>query len=137
MTTTTTRINLPRIIPGPRGSAAGWYKHVTAVDATLTNGWALVGEILNPGLHDVPVGAIMVRWYPTGSVKHTYHRADILRAEADGSLTTVGEEMDWNEAFLAIRDRVAELIDAPKPNPLATYTDDELLAECRSRGLAL
>lgn len=50
----------------------------------------------------------------------------------------VTKAIDWvqgNDWALQIRDRVAELLDQPKENPLAKYSTEELLAELKRRGV--
>lgn len=61
------------------GRRRGWHKRVTAVDRERRGGYALKGEFLRDGLHDVPAGTVIVETEPTGSVKRGGMEARVWR----------------------------------------------------------
>jgi hypothetical protein len=121
------------------GRRKGWIKHVTACDSSKTNGYAFDGDFLDADREvELPIGAILVRVDPEGSVKNNWQSGHVLRLEADSSLSELTEgNPDWRNDFLSIRDIVCEALNTPPPNPLAEFSDEALLAEVRGRGLSL
>ena len=137
-----------KIVNGRTRGKRQWHKHVTAVDKSKDNGYAFEGEFLNDGEHDLPVGAIVISKDPNPSRRDPYGAiARCMRVEPDGTLTTTNRQeskswldgQDWNEEFLSFRDHVAEQLAVsqgqPAPNPLAGFTDEEIVAEAKRRGL--
>jgi hypothetical protein len=95
------------------GRRTGWTKHVTSVDTTKNNGYAFEGEFLNDGLHELPVGAVLVSKDPAGSVKHARHEGSVGVVQEDGSIAWQPCCDNWREDFLLLRDAVqAELSNA-------------------------
>jgi len=134
------------------GRRKGWMKHVTACDETKNNGYAFDGEFLSDGREiELPVGSIIIRVDPQGSVKNNWQSAHALRLEIDGKLTelTPGADadlypgspgLDWRDDFLSFRDIVCAALRAesqvPADNPLAGFSDADLLAEISRRKLS-
>lgn len=119
------------------GRRRGWTKLVTSVDKSKTNGYAFEGEFLNEGLHEVPIGSTLVQKNPEGSVKNGYSVGRVGVVCVDGSVNWREEEPDWYKEFLLIRDMVCEALgqELAEATGLSAISDDELLAECRRRGL--
>jgi len=123
------------------GRRQGWIKHVVQVDESRPNGYAFDGDFLRAGREtDLPVGAILIRVDPCGSVKNGWKEGHVLRLEADGELTELTDDgLNWYDDFLTIRDTVTEALaqnaEQSANNPLAGYSDDAILAEARKRGL--
>ena len=115
------------------GNRRGWHKRVTAVDQSKRNGYALEGEFLNDGEHDVEVGAVIVECYPTGSVKNGGKQGCVYVVQADGSLVRQHDSVDWHSQFPTLRDQVVEALAGEKPNPLAAFSTEELQAEIARR----
>jgi len=116
------------------GQRVGWAKHVTKINEGQKGGYAYEGEFLRSGQAELPVGAVLIYINPEGSVAHQYQSAKVRRVLAGGELETVREFANFRTEEPTIRRFVAELLDIT-PNPLADYTDENLLAECRRRGL--
>ena len=124
----------------------GWTKLVTSVDKSKSNGYAFEGEWLDDGEYDLPVGAVVIAKAPGGSRSRPYDIGLCYRVTEDGLVQTnedAGQSWEhghnWRESFLTFRDHVAEQLalmgDVEPTNPLAEYSDDEILAEARRRGL--
>lgn len=111
----------------------GWVKEVTAVDKSKSNGYAFEGRFVNPkdGLSECGNGLYIVCSIE-GSRKNQKKCVAVFEIKND----EVTKAIDWvqgNDWALKIRDRVAELLDQPKENPLAKYSTEELLAELKRR----
>ena len=126
------------------GRRESWMKHVTGCDASKTNGYAFDGDFLKASREvDLPVGAILIRVDPEGSVKNNWQSGHVFRLQADGELDELTEgNLDWRDDFLTIRDIVFAAIsgeseESKEPaNPLAGFSTEDLLAELRRRETA-
>lgn len=115
------------------GNRKSWYKAVESVDQTKGNGYAFSGNFVPTNQEiEYPEGTIIIECQPTGSVKHGGKMGVIHRVTNEG-LESIGE-YDYEKEFLSFRDAVAEFVSSPV-NPLAEYTDDDILAEAKRRGL--
>jgi len=101
--------------PTASGRRTGWAKHVTGVDQTKTNGYAFEGEFLDVGESDLPLGAIVVEQYPTGSVRNGNPEGRIYRVTDEG-LREIDEGYHWREQFLSLRDAVAKALSTTDPD---------------------
>ena len=118
-----TSIRIRYEVPVGSGRRRGWGKVVTSVDTTKTNGYAFEGEFLGDGEVDLPLGTVIVEKYPAGSVKNSYWQWTVGRVSEAGEIeheTADGKSEKWafyweREQFLSFRDRVAELVDGPRP----------------------
>jgi hypothetical protein len=121
------------------GHRKSWIKHVTACDKTKTNGYAFDGKFLPAGVEvDLPVGAVLVRVDPEGSVKNSYQSGHVLQLRPDGELELLASG-NWRDDFLTLRDAVCYAINAAEDvgpvNALEGYSTEELLAELKRRGV--
>ena len=115
------------------GNRKSWYKAVESVDQTKGNGYAFSGGFVSVNQEvEYPEGTIIIECQPTGSVNHGGKMGVIHKVTAEGLESL--EEYDYNREFLSFRDAVAELIATPV-NPLAEFTDDDILTEAKRRGL--
>ena len=121
------------------GRRKGWTKLVYDVDTSKTNGYAFDGRFLNDGKHDLEVGAVLVSKDPCGSVKNGHDEGMLGIVQADGSIDWTCAAKDWRKDFLDLRDAVAEALnrEVEPVNPLAAYTDEQILAELHRRGLTV
>lgn len=122
------------------GKRSGWTKHVTNVDMTKTNGYAFEGEFIPGGKEiELPVGAILIQKNPEGSVKNGWWEAEVFRLSEDGTLIDLAPDTkyDWKDDFLSFRDLVAEALEQEPPNPLAEFSDLELIEELERRGITV
>lgn len=116
-------------------------KHVTSVDVTKTNGFALLGEFLREGREqEVPAGAIVLRVYGEGSAKHRVIIADVLSVNDDGTVNKLAS-YDYEREFVSLKNKLAELTTVnltPKaqtaPSALAGLDTEALIAEVERRG---
>jgi len=115
------------------GRRNSWWKKVTSVDTAKTNGYAIGGDFLpvNKEL-DLSNGDILIEVRPTGSVNHSGKEGYIYIIEND-ELVEITHH-NWLNNFLTIRDKLANLL-GEVPNPFSKFSDDELLAEAKTRGL--
>ena len=119
-----------------------WAKEIIAVDQTKTNGYAFDGDFVQSG--DVEIDVSKTRVYlvcsETGSNRYRTNAYQVVKMNAGGKfewvdISTTDETRGW---ALRIRDDVANLladINDEKINPLAMFSDDELIAEMNLRGL--
>jgi hypothetical protein len=100
----TVRTTLPHITAS--GSRRGWYKLVTSVDTTKSNGYAFEGDFLKSGVElDLPMGSVIISKNPTGSVKNGGYDGYIY--VVDSTELGYDEKFDWDRNFLSFRDAVA------------------------------
>jgi len=122
-----------------------WAKFVTAVDTSKVNGYAFKGEFVEDGTVEVEIKPqVFLIMTTNGSRKYQTQHYSVVTMDAVGTLAltniyTTDEERGW---ALRIRDKVAALValvaeisgQAPA-SPLAGFSDEELVAELRRRGL--
>ena len=134
------------------GRRTGWIKQVTSVDPNGRNGYAFGGEFLRDGVEvDLPVGSILVRVDPEGSVKNAWQSGHILKLEDDGEMVELADG-DWKDDFLGLRDAATEAMPwpdethqseetvQPKTNCAINLSDVpvlDLIAELRRRGIKI
>lgn len=119
-----------------------WAKVVERVDESKASGWAYEGAfIATGGIQDVPVGSVILLYGEKGSRGNPRPLAEVLTANADGTLSkrASASGQAWART---LRDDVAELLGDDDPlallpwSPeLMRYEDDALLSELRRRGL--
>ena len=115
----------------------GWVKEVTGVDKSKSNGYAFEGRFVNPigGLSECGDGLYIVCSIE-GSRRRQKKCVAVFEIK-DDEVTKVIDWVEGNDWALQIRDRVAELLDQPKENPLAKYSTEELLEELKRRGMQI
>ena len=137
----TQTIRIRPTVGSASGRRTGWIKQITSVDSSKSNGYAFEGEFLTAGQEvDLPVGAILVRVDPEGSVKNAYQSGHIYRLQADGEMEEL-ESGDWRDDFLTLRDAASDALEenlarrAPEPAiDLAAISTADLVAEIQRRG---
>jgi len=118
---------------------------ITGVDPTKTNGYAFEGEFIPLDTEvELPVGALVMRVGFEGSRKNGVSTARLWRVTPEGleelspkkgnPETYYGAGWNYRRQFITIRDTIAELL-GEEVNPLAGFSDEEILAEARRRGL--
>ena len=135
---TTARIEITT--PYGSGRRKGWYKLVTGVDTTKSDGYAFAGDSISAGQHDLAVGSVVIAKMPSGSAKHNESIGRVYVVNA-GGMEDVAEDYDWDTQFLALRDAVAEHVgamsstenQADKSIDLSSVSIDDLLAEIARR----
>jgi hypothetical protein len=81
--------NTVRIIPSiptASGRRRGWIKLVTGINRQASGGYAIEGDWLAEHEMDLPVGAVVVRCSPAGSVKNGYKEYDFGILTAEGKI---------------------------------------------------
>ena len=128
------RFNVPEETAS--GRRTSWCKHITSVDTSKSNGYAFDGSFLkNNVLTELPEGSVIVQVYPCGSVKNGYQRGRLFRIEGEELVEHIDE--DWRDSFLLIRDKAEELLGNQPASPLAGFSDEDLIAEIKRRGICL
>ena len=102
------------------GNRKSWFKLVTGVDETKTNGYAFDGEFIELGREtDIEIGSIVIECQPTGSVKN-WGKKGIVHKVVDGGLEQVSDEFNYMKDFLSFRDAVAEALSDSGSNDFET-----------------
>lgn len=119
-----------------------WAKALKKVDTSKKNGYAFEGDFLRINdLAELPVGSYVLSYGKFGSRANCKPAARLQRVEANGSLTDIVERTGLSESWtLEVRDEIASIVnaeasEAAEENLLAGFSDEELLAEIKRRGL--
>jgi len=133
------------VVPGTlddRGKT--WRKLLTQVDKNQPNGFAFIGEWLRAGERaELEVGSFILCYDEAGSMKNWHPVVRLFKVGVENDLDEVfrweGNVRERNWA-LAVRDEIAAILaeaqgQGPEEgSPLASISDEELIAELRRRG---
>lgn len=118
-----------------------WAKIVERVDESKGSGWAYEGVFIAAGgVQDVPVGSVVLLYGEKGSRRNPQAHAEVLIANADGTLSrrATASGQAWART---LRDEVVDLLAADEPPALLAwspdlmrYEEEALLSELRRRG---
>ena len=120
-----------------------WRKHLESVDKEKANGYAFVGNWLRAGeREEIEVGSFILCYDEPGSVKNWYPVVRLFKVVENGLSEMYRWEGDIRERSwaLAVRDEIAAILaeaQGQKPeeeSPLASISDEELIAELERRG---
>lgn len=123
------------IIKDNKKGKASWWKHITKIDDKSKNGYAFVGSFIKPNQEiDIPDGALVmnVRWEGEPGGRNQFA---ILYQVDNGDLVEKAK-FDWKTEKLSVIDKAKELL-GEVPNPLASFTDAQLVLELIRRGFRL
>lgn len=130
--------------PTASGQRKGWWKKVTSIarDQAHRGGFSLIGNFLGPGTRAVEVGAVLVRCEPTGSQKHGSKMVTVKLITPNGVSNLRHPSRNRDELDLKMEiDLVHEVVEMgllSRPpvegNPLAVFSNDELIKELNRRG---
>lgn len=147
-------------ISAPKGLRKVWWKHVTGTEPGMAKrgGYAIVGEFLGEGEHDLPLGAVVVRGHARGYDKYAclfvVRRGGGLEHIRTGEADEDGEYslskqihtiMDLCETHLRLQEREGDdgelgryhterlLLELQARRPLGRFSTEELLAEIQER----
>ena len=119
----TVRVAVKR--PTGTGRRAGWYRVVTDVDDTKSNGYAFDGPFLDERQVDLEIGSMLVGRIPVGSARSGFH----WRAGVVGAGGVAWEEKTWPDgSFLDFRDHVKGLL-SPEDETVALREERTRLLE--------
>ena len=135
-------VMIPETLDGRKKT---WRKHLERVDKEKTNGYAFIGNWLRVGERaELEVGSFILCYDEPGSMKNWYPVVRLFKVVENGNgLEEVycweGDvhECSW---ALAVRDEIAAILaeaQGQKPeeeSPLASISDEELIAELERRG---
>ena len=131
-------------IPSARDSRKkNWAKVLESVDVSKPNGYAFIGNWLRRGERaELTVGSYVLTYDEPGSMKNWYPVVTLYRVTPDGLEAVLEYEGEIGERSwaLAVRDRIAEILAESQgevPNPLAGYSDEELITELQRRGYTI
>lgn len=130
------------------GNRKSWWKIITDIDASQRGGYAFGGDFLSEGERELPVGSLLLHVTHCGSANRGYQEGTLFAVEADGSLREITIALNWREQSVTLRkaaegylaEQNKEVVDAAEEhvsNLLTCLTNDDLIAECRRRGLSL
>lgn len=120
-----------------------WRKLLTHVDRDLSSGFAFVGDWLRAGERaEIEVGSLILCYDEVGSRKNWCPAVRVLKV---GVETDLEEVFHWEGDFrerswaLAVRDDIAAILAAqqgqePEDSLLASFSDEDLIAELERRG---
>ena len=121
-----------------------WRKLLTKVDREQSNGYAFVGEWLKAGERaEMEIGSFILCYDEAGSMKNWYPVVRMFKVGVENDLDYVYRwegnirERSW---ALAVRDEIAAILaeaqgqEPEEGSPLASISDEELIAELRRRG---
>jgi len=120
-----------------------WRKHLERVDREQSNGFAFVGEWLRAGERsELEIGSFILCYDEAGSMKNWYpvvRLFKVLENDLEEVFRWEGSvrERSW---ALAVRDEIAAILaeaqgqEPEEGSPLASISDEELIAEIRRRG---
>ncbi|OQC75350.1 MAG: hypothetical protein BWX44_00081 [Spirochaetes bacterium ADurb.Bin001] len=120
-----------------------WRKLLAGVDKEKANGYAFVGEWLRTGERaELEVGSFILCYDEPGSMKNWYPVVRLLKVVENGLEEVYRWEGDVRERSwaLAVRDDIATILaeaqgqEPEEGSPLASISDEELIAELRRRG---
>ena len=120
-----------------------WRKLLDGVDKTKTNGYAFAGNWLLAGERaELQVGSFILCYDEAGSTKNWYPLVRLLRVGVNGLDEVYRWEGDARERSwaLAVRDEIAAILadargqEPEERSPLASISDDDLIAELERRG---
>ena len=124
-------------VPTASGRRRGFLKHVVNVDPSYGDGYAFDGEFIPDGREtDLPIGGIVVRKSPMGSLKNPYDTWDWA------SVPFPDQSWHWSKQyrsseFLAFRDDVAlALGQEPEPDAMEKWRMGEVRQALRAAGVA-
>jgi len=120
-----------------------WRKLLEGVDKEKANGYAFVGEWLKAGERaELEVGRFILCYDEAGSMKNWYPVVRLFKVLENG----LEEAYRWEGSIrerswaLAVRDEIAAILaeaqgqEPEEGSPLASISDEELIAELRRRG---
>jgi hypothetical protein len=136
------RVNIE--IPTGSGRRRGWWKRVSGVNRSAKGGYAIEGDFVNEGWVDLPVGAVLVRCSPEGSVKNGWKAARVHVVQPTGLeiVEGVGSDDDhdfdlWEQTPFLL-DCIEQALDLRVPdatNPLSGFSTTDLMEELKRRGV--
>jgi len=120
-----------------------WRKHLERVYKEKTNGYAFVGEWLKAGERaEIEEGSFILCYDEAGSMKNWYPVVRMFKVVENG----LEEVYHWEGSIrerswaLAVRDEIAGILaeaqgqEPEEGSPLASISDEELIAELERRG---
>ena len=120
-----------------------WRKLLEKVDKEKANGYAFVGEWLKAGERaELEVGSFILCYDEAGSMKNWYPVVRLFKVLENGLEYAYRWEGSIRERSwaLAVRDEIAAILaeaqgqEPEEGSPLASISDEELIAEIRRRG---
>lgn len=120
-----------------------WRKLLENVDKERANGYAFVGEWLKAGERaELEVGSFILCYDEAGSMKNWYPVVRLFKVLENGLEEAYRWEGDIRERSwaLAVRDEISVILaeaqgqEPEEGSPLASISDEELIAELRRRG---
>lgn len=117
-----------------------WRKLLSSVDKEQSNGYAFVGSWLRGGdKAELEIGAHVLCYDEPGSMKNWHPEVTLYRVTESGLEKIYQYEGETRERAWALgcRDEIAEIVNSEQeaPNPLAGFSDEQILAEAKNRGL--
>jgi len=132
------------LIPGALDKRKkSWRKHLERVDKEKANGYAFIGDWLHAGERaELEIGSFILCYDEAGSMKNWYPVVRLFKVVENGLDEIYHWEGDVRERSwaLAVRDDIAAILaeaqgqEPEEESPLASISDEELIAELERRG---
>lgn len=115
----------------------GWTKSVVGIDRSKNNGYSLQGEFMGKDGDTYEVSKLYLDCGIAGSRKNQEKYYNLFTVGPDGSITVIVSAKDTRGWALELWDDIEGFLNAnTEPfNPLAQYSDAELIAEMKRRGI--
>ena len=115
----------------------GWTKSVTGLDETKKNGYSILGDFQNNNANDIyNIGGLYLDCDIHGSKKSPKKYYVLFTVLSDGTIVTIDTAADGVDWALNLRPAIKKFLNGTKTiNPFDGFSDEEILAEAKKRGL--
>ena len=115
------------------GARKSWSKKVTAVDSSKQWGYSFIGKSVR-GEVDAEVGDVIITVIPTGTLSRAGKTIEVGRVTHDG--LQILFTADYQEEFLSVRDKIAELVGIKSERSFLVEKIDNLMQDAAEETLA-
>lgn len=123
-------------IPEATRYNGGWTKSVFGVDRSKNNGYSIQGEFMGKEGDTYEISELYLDCDIRGSRSHQEKNYRLFTVEPYGAITVIATTGDSRGWALELWDAIEEFLGKAEPvNPLAQYTDDQIIDELARRGL--
>lgn len=116
-----------------------WAKILTSVDTSKSNGYCFEGEFIQMGRkHELEIGSFILIYTESGSRNYHSPCVQLYKVNNDSNLEHLYSKNcpSMNGWALEVRDNIAKIVNEQNvPSPLEQFSNNEILAEARRRGL--
>jgi len=114
----------------------GWTKSVTGLDKSVANGYSIKGDFMRKGTDIYTVGGVYLDCDIGGSRKNLRRDFRLFRVLEDGVDVLADDTSGSRDWAVGFWDAIEEELSV-EVNPLAAFSDAELVAELGRRGIEI